>query len=140
MQQSPPPLLAGLDYTALLWAAFWALVFSASLLPQRRRWQLRQGQTPTPWWVVILETVVGGVAGGVIAAVALPEVWPALRGPGKQALLAIGGAAVGPLLGKWFPAAAAQLIAFFSEKKLGVKIVVQDREEGDADAGQRSEP
>ena len=127
------PLLSGLDYTALLWATFWALVFSASRLPSKRRWQIKNGETPTPWWVVITETMLGGLVGGVVCAIALPEIWPILRGPGKQAALAIGGAAVGPLLGQWIPQAAAQAVAFFSEKQLGFKIVVRERKEGDSD-------
>ncbi|SMB86489.1 hypothetical protein [Deinococcus hopiensis] len=121
---SSSPLLTGVDWTAFIWA----LVFSLTLLPSRHRWELKKGQVPTPWWVVILETLVGGLVGGVGFATAAPEVWPGLRGPGKQAMLAIGGAAVGPLLGKWIPAGIAAAIGFFSEKKLGFRIEVQPRE------------
>ena len=132
--QTTVPLLAGIDYTALGWAAFWALVFSLSTLPSRRRWQFKHGEAPTPWWVVMLESLLGGVIGGVAFALALPERWPELRRPGTVALLAIGGAAIGPLLGRWIPHAVAQAVAFFSEKKLGVRIVVNDKEERHADA------
>lgn len=126
-----PPLLAHLDFTAIIWAAVWAFIFSLTLMPSRRRWQLKAGQTPTPWWVVIAETLGGGVVGGVLFAIALPEIWPELIGPGKQALLSVAGSAVGPLLGRWIPQAFSQAAAFFSEKKLGFKITLSDKEDGD---------
>ena len=128
MTQPPLPLLAGFDFTALAWAAFWSLMFSATRLPARRRWQARSGQAMTPWWVVLLETMVGGLVGGVLLAVGLPEYVPEARGPGKQAALAVVGAALGPYIGQWVP----QVAAWWAEKKIGVKLVVQERkEEGD---------
>lgn len=143
MHSPSPPFLAGIDFTAVAWAAGWALIFSLSLLPNRRRWQVKAGQTPTPWWVVILESCLGGVVGGVLFAIAIPELWPGLRRAGLVALLAVVGAACGPLLGRWIPEAMTQVIAFVSEKRFGVRIEVKAREdaergEGDADVADKT--
>jgi len=118
MTESLPPLLAGFDWTALTWALGWALLFSASGLPEQRRRQARAGQALTPWSEVLWSTLAGGTLGGVLFALLGPEIWPTLRGQGKQAGLAVAGAALGPYLRAWIVRGAPQVI----KDKFGVDV------------------
>ena len=126
MPNPPPPL--GLDLHALGWAAICALLFSLTRLPARRKQEQIEGLPPSSWLDVLLETVLGGFIGGVLFALALPEFFAVFRGgPGKQAALAVAGAALGPYLGAWIVAAAPREI----KRRLGVDV------EGKGDNGEK---
>ena len=117
MTHSPP--LSGLDTHTLAWAGLCALLFSLSRLPERRRRDLAAGKAPAAWWEVLLETVLGGFIGGVVFALALPEFWSIFRGgPGKQAALAVAGAALGPYIAPWLVNATPGVL----KQKLGVDV------------------
>lgn len=117
MTHAPPP--PGFDLTALGWAGLCALLFSLSRMPERRRREKAANLPPSSVWDVLLETVLGGVMGGVVFALALPEFFAVFRGgPGKQAALAVAGAALGPYIAPWLIAAAPDVI----KQKLGVSV------------------
>lgn len=125
----PPP--TGFDLTALLWAAGFSFAFSLSLLPDRWRKQPAEERRLSLFWGVIVETVMGGVVGGVVFAVAIPEHFVWARGEGTRAALSIIGAALGPHLGGWVVRGAPQAIPALIHKHTGIKITLDGKGDGD---------
>ncbi len=121
----------GFDLTALLWAAGFSLAFSLSLLPDRWRKLPAEERKFHLFWGVIVETMVGGLVGGVAFAVAIPEHVTALRGEGSRAALSVIGAACGPHLGQWVVRGVPQLIPTLAQRLFGVKITLEGKGEGD---------
>lgn len=117
MTHTPPP--AGFDLTALGWAGLFALLFSLSRIPERRRREKAEGKPAAAWWEILLETVLGGLIGGVVFTLALPEISAIFQGGrGKQAALAVAGAALGPYIAPWLIAWAPKEI----KKRFGVDV------------------
>ncbi len=119
----PPPM--GLDFLSLAWAAGFSFAFSLSLLPDRWRKQPAEERKIGLFWGVIVETLVGGVVGGVVFAVAIPEHFAWARGEGTRAALSIVGAALGPHLGAWFVRGAPQAIPALIQKHTGIKVSLE---------------
>lgn len=130
---SHPPH-AGLDPLALKWAVVMALAFSISTLPDRWRKQPAEERKLSLFLGVILETVLGGLVGGVLFAWAIPEWLTSLRGEGTRAALSVIGAALGPHLGGWIVKAGPQAIPALVQKYTGIKISIEGGKGDDGEA------
>lgn len=134
-----PSVLANLDVTALLWSGAVALAIGLMKISRLRRQQLKTDDALTGWWGAVLDALLGSVVGGVVLALYIPERFPAWRTPGGQAVLSIGGAIIAPYLLVWVPQAFVQLVAFFSERKIGVRITLREDKEEDKNGTDRQD-
>lgn len=126
MTHAPPPL--GFDPLSLKWGLLMALAFSVATVARKWREQSPEERRISLFWTVIVETLLGGFAGGLLLAWALPEVYPPARGDGIRAALCVVGAAFGPHLGQALGKAAPQIIPAVLVgvlKRLGVSVTLE---------------
>lgn len=122
-----PPLLKGLDLTTVAWAAGWALLLGLTRINRVRDQQHKDPDAPlTSWGAAIFDALSGSLLGGVLAALAFPTWFPEWREPGRIALLSVFGAAIAPYAVSWAVQIVVQLVAWFSERKIGVRIELKE--------------
>lgn len=126
--EKPASLMSGMDWPAFLYGLSVALVASLLSVIRARNIQRLMGKPLSPWHVVITDTLLGGLVGGVLG-LAGPMAFKVFQSPAGVLLCAGIGGILGPALTDLVRDTGPDVLL----KKLGLERVKKDGDSADVE-------